>query len=580
MKRCPECRRDYYDDSLMYCLDDGSALLEGPASVGEAATAILSDRAASAGRQNAEDGPQTAILHDTAPPSEDATRAQIHTTEQTDVFPSGIREIPKRSFDKRLLAAPFLLATIVLGGFFGYRYFSSSNQISSIAVMPFVNESGNSDVDYLSDGMTETLISNLSQLPQLNVKPRSMVFRYKGKDVGPDTIGKELGVQAVLLGRVLQRGSDLSLFVELIDVASTKVLWSRQYGRHPSDLVALQGEIARDVSTTIKSGLSGEEERRVTQTGTNDPEAYRLYLLGRSLVEKRKERDALKAIDAFEQAIALDPNYAAAYRALAGAHSFTALYGSVPVSEALPKNRAALLRARELAPDMPVHVGLAAAELFMARNFAASEREVQKALELNPNNAEAHRFNGLRLAFLGRVDEASAAFRRAVDLDPTNVNPKLNYAWSLFYLGRLDESDAEVKAAQQLEPGFWIVEYQMFVNSRGRRDHSAAVEHLARALDLRDEAEAARFIRDSFRSGGWTGMMRTVIANPERSKVWPYYVATFAAELGEKDTAFAFLDKAADKYDQFALFAKIDPAMEPLRGDPRYGGLLKKLGLQ
>lgn len=560
MKRCPTCRRDYYDDSLRYCLEDGVELLQGSVP--------------------SPDEPQTALLHDSAPPSEAFTLAQIHTTEKTTALPS-VADVPKKGFDKRLIAAPLLALILAAGVYAGYRYFNVANkQIESIAVMPFINGSGNAEVDYLSDGMTETLISSLSRLPKLNVKPRSLVFRYKGKEIDLQTVGKELGVEALVSGRLVPRGDDISLFVELIDVASTKVLWSRQYSRKQSELVVLQSEIARDVSSTLKDGLSGEEEKKVAQTGTDNPEAYRLYLLARSLTEKRKERDTLKAIENYEKAIALDPNYVQAYFGLSMAHQFTAIYGSVPANEALTKARAAHLRAIELSPNSPeARVGLAATELFLERDFAESERELAKALELNPNSAQAHRTNGLRLAFLGRLEEAAAEFRKAIELDPANVTPRINYSWALFYSGRIDESDAELKTAQNIEPSSWFIELQMFINARGRKNHSSAVEHLSRMLDLRDEPQAAKFVRDSFSSGGWKGMMKAVIANPEKAKVWDYYAATFAAELGDKDTAFAFLNKAADKYDQFVLFAKIDPAMEPLRGDPRYSELLKKLGL-
>ncbi|MEO8649263.1 MAG: FlgO family outer membrane protein, partial [Acidobacteriota bacterium] len=239
MKRCPECRRDYYDDTLLYCLDDGNALLECPAKLGA-------------------HEPETAILHTTDAVGEAPTRAQIYTTEQTAVLPSGIADVPQRGFDKRLIAAPILVVIIAFGVYLGYRSFSTTTkQIESIAVMPFVNESGNADVEYLSDGMTETLISSLSQLPTLNVKPRSSVFRYKGKENDPQTIGKELNVQAVLNGTVTSRGQDLSLFVELVDIALNKVVWSRQYNRKQSDLAALQSEIARDVSGKLRNKLTG-----------------------------------------------------------------------------------------------------------------------------------------------------------------------------------------------------------------------------------------------------------------------------------------------------------------------------------
>lgn len=561
MKRCPECRRDYYDDSLLYCLDDGSALLEGPASGNE---------------------PSTAILHSTEPPSEAATRAQIHMTEPAD-GPSSEYPPVGKVFGKRFVVAPLLLVAIALAAFFGYQYFASarSKQIESIAVMPFVNDSGDAGVEYLSDGMTETLISRLSQLPSLNVKPRSLVFRYKGKDVDPQTVGKELGVEAILSGRLVARGGDISLFAELVDVASTKVLWSRQYNRTQADLVSLQSEIGRDVSGRLRTALSGEEQRKVIENGTDNPEAYRLYLLARSLAERRKEKDVQKATENFQKAIDLDPNYALAYLGLARAYQFTAIYGNAPADEALTKSRAAILRALEIDPDMPEgHLGLASTHLFLLHDFAAAEREVRRALELAPELPEAHRFNGLRLAYPGHLDEALAEFKKAVDLDPMSPTARMNHAWCLFYMGRFGESDAELKAVQELDPTYWFAEYQMFINSRQQGDLSTAAEHLARAQDLRDEPEAGKFLRDAFKNGGWKGMIHSALNDPEKAKVWDYYLASFAAELGYSDRAFALLDSAVDKYSQFALFAKIDHAMDPLRGDPRYDQVLKKLGVQ
>src|SRR6185295_10587013 len=202
----------------------------------------------------------------------------IHTTDKTAVLPSGFADAPKsKRFDKRWLFAPLVLAVIVLGGFFGYRYVTPAKQIESIAVMPFVNESGNADVEYLSDGMTETLIKSLSNLSSLDVKPRSAVFRYKGKDADIQTIGKDLNVQGILNGRVAQRGDQLTLSLELVDVQKNSVIWTEQYQRKQSELVSLQSEIARDVSTNLKAKLSGAEETKVTKTATADPEAYQAY---------------------------------------------------------------------------------------------------------------------------------------------------------------------------------------------------------------------------------------------------------------------------------------------------------------
>ncbi|MEO6050859.1 MAG: hypothetical protein ABIP78_05945, partial [Pyrinomonadaceae bacterium] len=241
MKRCPECRRDYYDDTLLYCLDDGTRLLDGPAT-------------ASTG-----DEPATVILRGSDLPSDSPTTPQVNTTNETAILPSGITEVPKRGFGKRLLAIPLILAIIIIGGFYGYKYFSPTKQIESIAVMPFVNESGNPDVEYLSDGMTESLINNLSQLPKLSVKARSSVFLYKGKETDAKQVGADLNVQAVLNGRVVQRGENLTLSLELVDAQTGNQIWGEQYNRKQTDLVTLQTEIARDVSSKLRTRLSNTD---------------------------------------------------------------------------------------------------------------------------------------------------------------------------------------------------------------------------------------------------------------------------------------------------------------------------------
>ncbi|HEX3100240.1 MAG TPA: hypothetical protein VHQ01_00535, partial [Pyrinomonadaceae bacterium] len=302
MKRCPQCGREY-DNTMMFCLDDGAALLYGPASMDEPATAILSAPPAVADgltRSTGESEAETAILQSSA------TAARM--------APSASQA---RSFDKRLFAIPFLLVIITFGGFFGYRYLAPTKQINSIAVMPFVNDSGNADVEYLSDGMTETLIRTLSQLPNLNVKARSSVFRYKGKDTDAKTIGNELGVQAVLNGRVIQRGDQLQLSLELIDPQTENVIWTDQYDRRSSDLVSLQSEIARDVSGKLRLKLSGTDQQKLTKNYTVDAEAYRLYLQGRFYWNKRTFSEVAKGVPYFKQAVERDPNFALGYVGLA-----------------------------------------------------------------------------------------------------------------------------------------------------------------------------------------------------------------------------------------------------------------------
>src|SRR6266404_5298080 len=245
-------------------------------------------------------------------------------------------------FKHHKLAAVITILLLVAGAAGLFLYLKARNTtvaIASIAVMPFVNESGNADIEYLSDGMTETLITSLSQIPGLNVKARSSVFRYKGKETDPKTVGKELKVQAILNGRVAQRGDQLAVNLELVDVQTENVIWSEQYNRKQTDLVSLQSDIARDVSSKLKIKLSGADEQKFTKNYTQNADAYKLYLQGRFYANKRTPKDSRKAIDCFQQAVRIDPNYAVAYAVLGISYAYLTIYGDEPASETFPKAR-------------------------------------------------------------------------------------------------------------------------------------------------------------------------------------------------------------------------------------------------
>ncbi len=317
MKRCPECRKDYFDDSLLYCLEDGTALVQGSVP--------------------SPDEPQTAILHETAPPSEAATRAHIHTTEQTSVFPSEIAEPTKRGFDKRLIAASVLLAIIVLGGFLAYRYLAPDREINSIAVLPFQNSAGNADSEYLSDGLAESLIYRLSQLPDLKVSSASSVMRYKGQSADAKKVAGDLGVQAVLAGRLIQRGDNLSISVELIEASTNNTLWGEQYDRKMSDLLATQREIATTITEKLKLKLSGSAAKGVTKRYTENNEAYQQYLLGRHHWNKRTKEGIEQSILHFQKAIDLDPTFALAHVGISNAYSVMPSYAYMFLGRQLPE---------------------------------------------------------------------------------------------------------------------------------------------------------------------------------------------------------------------------------------------------
>jgi adenylate cyclase len=568
MKRCPECRRDYYDDTLLYCLDDGNELLEGPASVDEPPTAILSAQG-------------TVPTGDST--SESPTRAQINTTDQTAILPIGSGNVDPRSrrFDKRLVAGLFLVVLLALGGFLGYRYFKTEGgrQINSIAVLPFQNKSGDPNTEYLSDGLAESLIYRLSQLPNLKVSPTSSVIRYKGKDADVAKIARELGVDAVMTGRLAQIGDNLTISVELVDVRNNKLLWGEQYDRKMADLLATQREIATTIAQKLELKLSGDDVKGITKKYTESNEAYQLYLKGRFYGSKRTAKDAQKSIDYYQQATQIDPKFALAFAGLAEANWFLALYSYPQVDEAVPKARQLARKAIELDNTLAEpHSILGVICLNYDRDFACMEREHKTAIELNPNYSEGHRRYGLLLEDLGRFEEARVSIRRALDIDP--LSPVTNYeiAHLLFFERKYEESETVSKKNVELDPNFWYAHLQLFYVYRKKRDFPPAVEELAKVQDSRGELDAAKFIRESFAGGDWQGFLRKITEQRTRLKLYPYFVAGFYAELGEINKAFATLNEALDTKDQHAAWMKADPYMDPLRDDPRFKEILKKAG--
>lgn len=474
---------------------------------------------------------------------------------------------------------------LLVGAAVGLGFFLSSRTtraaIESIAVMPFVNASGNTDTEYLSDGMTETLINSLSQIPNVSVKARSTVFRYKGKEIDSKTIAAELDVQAILRGRVVQRGEQLTLNLELIDGGTENLLWGNRYERKPSELVALQSEITRDVSNKLKATLSGAEAARVEKNFTANSEAYQLYLKGRFYGSKRTAADAQKSIEYFQQAAALDPEYALAYAGLAEAHWFLALYSYPQVNEVIPKARELARKALDLDDSLAEPHSILGVICFnYDRDFACMERETKRAIELNPKYSEGHRRYGLLQQDLGRFEEARAAYLRSLEIDPLSPVTNFQVAQLLFFERRYEESETQSKRNVELGPDFWYAHLQLFHVHRMKRNHSSAVEALARVQEARGEPDAANFIRESFITGDWAAFVKNITGQRARLKLYPYFVATFFAELGDRDKAFAALNDAIETKDQHTAWMKVDPYMDPLRDDPRFRQVMRRAGFR
>ncbi|MGE0126757.1 MAG: protein kinase [Blastocatellales bacterium] len=461
-----------------------------------------------------------------------------------------------------VLLTLILLLLVTVGGYFVFSGRRRSGSIESLAVMPFVNASGNAEAEYLSDGMTETLIKSLSQLPNLSVKARSSVFRYKGKETDAKTIGKELNVEAILNGRVVQRGEQLTLNLELIDAQTENVIWTDQYDRKSSDLVSLQNVIARDVSSKLKIQLSGADLEKLAKNYTNDPEAYRLYLQGRFYWNKRVGKEFERAEGYFQQAVARDPKFALGYIGLA----------DFKEDNDRPRKKEYIRRALEIDDRLAEAHASLGYQYMMDYNWAESERELKRAIELNPNYPQAHQWNGMRLMMNGKFDEARPELTRALELDPTSLGINLYYGVLLEVSGRTDECILQSKKLIEMEPTYSWAYIQLARVYRLKGDHQASVEAIARNSELIGNEVRAKALRESFAKGGWQAYVQ------EQAKSPPMIAASFLAELGEHEKAIEAILKQAETPGKFWFFLhRTDPFLDPIRNDPRFKEAMKKL---
>ena len=514
------------------------------------------------------------LTHEQTAQATNAATAQ--TTSSAEYLIGEIRQ------HKRGVALVLFVLVMATGGL-GYWLFSDraagNNPIESIAVMPFANESGNPEVDYLSDGMTETLITSLSQLPNLNVKPRSSVFRYKGKETPAQTIGKELNVQAILNGRVVQRGQDLSLFVELIDVALDKVAWSQQYNRKQTDLVTLQTEIARDVSAKLKTKLSGEDVANVTKTYTTNPEAYQLYLKGNYYYGKYSENSYQKAIEYYQQAIAIDPNYALPYQGIAAAYNWANDF-YFPPHEAMPKAKAAALRALELDPTLAdAYWILGQIAFWYDWNWSAAEREMHRASELDAS----YSIYPLYLSAMGRHNEAIKAGEMRQRSLPLDLNMNWDLQGIYHYAGRYDLSIEQARKTLELDPNYWGSYTNLGQTYERKKQYPEAIASLEKARALDTNTSIPGYLGYVYAAAGKRAEAQNVLEElQELSKqrhVSPYYIAVIYAGLNDKDRAFEWLNKAYEARAFSMALLKVETVFDNLRPDPRFKDLLKRMNL-
>ncbi|MGE5616125.1 MAG: TIR domain-containing protein, partial [Bacillota bacterium] len=496
------------------------------------------------------------------------------------------RTDPPRFFSRRVLAAGAVALIALVGAYTAWRYVELADKpIESIAVLPFVNASGNEENEYLSDGMTETLIGSLSQLPTLAVKARSTVFNYKGRATAPQAVGRELKVASVLTGRLAQHGQDMSLYVELIDVAHDKVLWSEQYQRKQADLVALQGDIARDVATKLRAKLSRVDAQKLATMQTANPDAYRAYLKGNFYTNKLTRDGFAKGVEYYREAIALDPNYALAYSGLAYNY-INAVDWFIPPKEAAPKAREAAAKALAIDPaSADAHLVLAIVAFWYDWNWAESDREFRRAIELDPKDPLPYPLYSWLLAVMGRHDEALAMAKRGQELDPVSALMPMMIGSVLLMARQPDLALEQFKVATDLDPTFWYTAYFAGHAWLIKGMPEKALVQYKHALELEaDNSENWANVGYTEAVLGRKDEARKVLAELHKRAadryVAPYNIAIVHAGLGERDEAFRWLERAySERSSLLSFLPGWDPRLASLRGDPRLDDLIRRVGL-
>jgi TolB-like protein/Flp pilus assembly protein TadD len=562
MKRCPECRRDYHDDTLSYCLADGAELVYG----------LDSDQQV------------TAILHEADVAVDNPKRQPIGTTAPTAILPSGAVNSSDRS--RRWLFAVASLVGLVAICFFGYRYLSVSPKgaaTNSIAVLPFANATGDKDMEFLADGIAETLINNFTKIPDLKVAARSTAFRFRGREDEPQLIGRELGVGSVLTGRVMQRAEQLSVQVDLIDARDGSQIWGNRYEGRTSDLVNIQQRIATDVSSQLKLKLTGAQAQQIAKTYTQNPQAYQHYLRGRYHWNKRTASDLDKARREFQSAADLDPGYAMAWVGLGDTYVVLTEYAGQPTTETLPKARGFIQRALEI--DNTLGEAYATLGLISQNSWEWDEadRNFERSIELNPNYPTARHWYAISLRDSGKLDQAQQQISRAYELDPLSPIIGSNVAIMHIVRGEEEKAFAQLNKTLELNPNWYNSYYWLGIANVKFGHKTEAVKSFEKTVELYKSHITLSCLGYAYTAAGREADARRILVELDdmrkKRQASSFYVAAVYSGLGDNDKAFELLEEAYRERDGLLVRVRWFPPFESLRKDARYRDLVQRMNV-
>ena len=460
-----------------------------------------------------------------------------------------------------------------------------SKIINSIAVLPFENASRDPEHEYLSDGISGSLVNILATIPKLRVIAQSTVFRYKGRRVDPQEVGRELNVRAVLTGRIMQSGGSLRIGSELVDVATGSRLWGAQYDRPPGDIFAIQDEISNEISEKLRLRLTRAERKRLTKRQTDDPEAYRLYLKGRHHWNQWTEDGFYKAIEYFQQAVEKDPTYALAYTGLADSYVLLGWNSYLPPKDAFPKAKLAAMAALRIDPDLGEgHTPLSAVYWLYDWQWPEAIMEFRRSLALNPAHPTASHWYAECLMTMGRHDEAIAQMKSSQELDPLSLIISAGIGWALYMAHRYDDSIAQLRRTVELDTNYPVTYWILCLVLRKMGNYELAIAEGEKGVKFSGgspliNAALAQTLATAGKRDQANEILTVLTDLAKQKYIAPYFLAGIHVGLGEDARALEYLEKAFAERSHWLLYLHIDPGMDALRQNPQFQDLLRRIGL-